>query len=506
MGVFNHFPYTNIHELNLDWIIRELGEVKKKEDLVDEAVESSKENADSAQQSADDAELTLNILKGTIVTPEMFGAIGDGVTDDSSAIEDALDSGKTLYLTKRYKAELSYTGDVTITGNPDSEIIGSLAVTGDVDISNIKLTKSSSTNFLFTANHGKLYANNCVFDGNGDDIFSCVQLNSTVLATVKNCKIFNSTGRNGIAISSSSNVTVENCYITSIYGPGIQTFDICNNIRILNNFVYNTNIGVWTGDGGSDGCISTYGDTTGTGTTPSENFEIRGNIIYNDMIVEANTGVAVRLNGVKNCYFDHNFIYNPFFVGLLIQDRVHTTGGVDYIVKNESVEVSNNMIITPTKNIACAIVRGGVSIYIKNNVLKNTSTDSYTLNMITFGQSGIATSINDYLLIENNRFESISGAGRKQPFTFANKPKMCIIKNNVFNTGGGMNGSIERLWLLDNIIHTTDHNLVVNLTADYAFVANNIYSYGTANGTFTVNATNSVYNQNNNPDGGMYAV
>ena len=35
MGVFNNFPYTNIHELNLDWIIKKVKELDSKvnEDL-----------------------------------------------------------------------------------------------------------------------------------------------------------------------------------------------------------------------------------------------------------------------------------------------------------------------------------------------------------------------------------------------------------------------------------------------------------------------------------------
>lgn len=37
MGVFNNFPYTNIHELNLDWIIKK---VKELDDEVNEKLDS----------------------------------------------------------------------------------------------------------------------------------------------------------------------------------------------------------------------------------------------------------------------------------------------------------------------------------------------------------------------------------------------------------------------------------------------------------------------------------
>ena len=29
MAVFDNFPYTNIHELNMDWLIKSTGEVKQ---------------------------------------------------------------------------------------------------------------------------------------------------------------------------------------------------------------------------------------------------------------------------------------------------------------------------------------------------------------------------------------------------------------------------------------------------------------------------------------------
>lgn len=36
MGAFDHFPYTNIHELNLDWVLKTCKDVKAEVDRLDE--------------------------------------------------------------------------------------------------------------------------------------------------------------------------------------------------------------------------------------------------------------------------------------------------------------------------------------------------------------------------------------------------------------------------------------------------------------------------------------
>ena len=33
MALFENFPYTNLHELNLDWLIKELNKLKDEEDF-----------------------------------------------------------------------------------------------------------------------------------------------------------------------------------------------------------------------------------------------------------------------------------------------------------------------------------------------------------------------------------------------------------------------------------------------------------------------------------------
>lgn len=56
MGLFDGFPFTNMHQLNLDWILRKIG-------AIDKSVESATSSATSAKTDADRAEATVNTVE-----------------------------------------------------------------------------------------------------------------------------------------------------------------------------------------------------------------------------------------------------------------------------------------------------------------------------------------------------------------------------------------------------------------------------------------------------------
>lgn len=83
MGLFDHFPYTNMHELNLTWILNHFCEfIKAIDELQDWKTEHEKEYEELKQ-------LYDDIVSGKF-PPEMYKALHDWVVKNSTSIINSL--------------------------------------------------------------------------------------------------------------------------------------------------------------------------------------------------------------------------------------------------------------------------------------------------------------------------------------------------------------------------------------------------------------------------------
>ena len=86
------------------------------------------------------------------VTPEMFGAVGDGIEDDTSAIQDALDDGAIVVMNNHYKvtSSLTVSDNTTImgVGTIDSYVTSELfsGTVSDISMDGLKFVNCCTTN------------------------------------------------------------------------------------------------------------------------------------------------------------------------------------------------------------------------------------------------------------------------------------------------------------------------------------------------------------------------
>lgn len=265
MSIFDHFPYTNNYELNLDWIISELKKVLKTAEDLESAVkilttQVDKAVADQLNKWLEDGTLAL-LLQG-IKNVQNYGAKGDGITNDREAINKALDGGCVIYfpegeylvdgfgatyetsmidkglLVKSHsRIVLNPKAQIKLlqgTGNVRSVIFNIRNVT-DVEISGGTLTGDSTTHRYTSGTtdewchliniHGSTDVrlhDMRIEQATGDGVYigqdgsqgEPIQNNKNV--TLRDL-VIDTIGRNGVSVCSVDGCTIDNCYITNVY-------------------------------------------------------------------------------------------------------------------------------------------------------------------------------------------------------------------------------------------------------------------------------------------------
>lgn len=165
-GIVNKYPYTDFHELNLDWLINLVNKLEKTvNNFVGMTPEMVKNDVNNWLEAHPEA--TTTVLDGAItetklsdslklktikdyITPEMHGAVGDGISDDSTAISNALEEAYTTGLpivgTRKYKVT-----SIHIEHNNTVMFLNEVISTNDAFVisssyNNLEIEKITSTN------------------------------------------------------------------------------------------------------------------------------------------------------------------------------------------------------------------------------------------------------------------------------------------------------------------------------------------------------------------------
>ncbi len=315
-----------------------------------------------------------------IVTPEMFGAVGDGMADDTQALQDMYDSGSNIFLFSKDKTYLTK-GNVALNLNNSTFLGNGATIKWDSHDFNdfpyeqwaIFSTKPEVAYERYWVFKGSLIFRDLNFDGNRD-----TQINVTVITqdsaykglvlelfgynnvVIDHCSFCN-THANAIHTRATQNICVNNCRFERIGEPNIEaqkttknclttgsswsatpTKDLVSmeNIIFTNNHIINTTDAVVCSYGSQNTVIENNyvnGCTTFFEYYPAYSFPIK------DTITE-DTPTIVGYNPI-NCRIVNNVCLNPrnYFV-FARQD--------EYINKIfNTLTVNNNIVYGIGKNV-----------------------------------------------------------------------------------------------------------------------------------------------------------
>jgi hypothetical protein len=372
-------------------------------------------------------EVSRNKLK-EVITPEMFGAKGDGVTDDTLALQQFLNDSRNYKLMNKGSVYLISAGLTYHESNSDSILDGNYATikiannitnfdmlyidawnndTHDITIKNLNMDGNKSNIIvgsivhhairIFSGNNHKVYniklincnitdckenaigiyndnssvdyLNNVIVDHckiNNCTIGIC---QSKVSTTIKNCHILYSSAENITVDNGCSNCYIENCLLEYHGHGGNIGLDEATNIYILNNII----------DGYNDSATSDF---------------------KNGLSFNSHTGNCENIIVSNNIFKNHN---NAISIGTVSSQGT-------YPVTVKKLNIVGNDFISNVKDIYVIQSNNDTRVYARSNAYSSGDPLGYSVNQTVL--------LNGYNI------------DIKIPYTITTENNFTVVKNN----------------------------------------------------------------------------
>ena len=272
-----------------------------------------------------------------------FGAIGDGLNDDTSAILEAvstLGNGGVLYFpNKEYiiNAEIDLPSNTTVIGEKSSikssllsnECLFRIDGKENVSIENIRISLINSGTGIGVVNSDNIVIKGVEIIGGGAQ--QGITIEHTNQLIVDNCYVDGVRGSHGIALYYSKNIDIVNNVIKNTRRAAVSINRGCKNINVDNNICdFNQQ------DFEEDGAIDIYGYVP-----ECENVKITNNIVTNTG-KDGNGNCGIRIKDAINVTVEGNFIRvdNPLLAPIYLQGRDAENNAV-----LKDISIVNNRII-----------------------------------------------------------------------------------------------------------------------------------------------------------------
>jgi hypothetical protein len=378
---------------------------------------------------------SLDVALASARNVKDFGAVGNGVTDDTAAIQTALDLGGVIYI----PAGVYIVDDLEVA-------LDNTTICGSGYASVLKRTSSNMTSakrILNINKGGPKYMSNITvselhFDGSwevGDHYTENEAINAenTENLTLENLWIHNA-GQDGIDLDGGNkNPIIKNCRIWDCAGNGIHTYGVTDGV-IVGNTIKNIGIG-WSNlvSGGRPKAIDFVSDPDSTQTTAQN--ASRTTVVYGNHIEDCIDGIRVWGNSY-NFDISGNSVKNITGTGIFLNGEGHTLG-------NNSIDGCIVNADGPTSGVG--IYLAGDDHVLNGGVIKNC--ESYSIenfnanNVVISGIRALGNDTTHTAIFQSAAHNcTITGCDLESTATSSAPSTLRVVGDNVIVTGNRIKG------------------------------------------------------------------